>query len=190
MDLQITGNIAELNRTVEGFRNNCRIEMDLKNKQSVKAVCAIAVILISIHILFSVLFEASLVFVLCVAAAIIVFTIILFLIAEPKTKDKIENEVNSATRNMFGDRQIILEKYLSGTILLAEIISTDNITLRIRFDCEGNEDSVESYYFEPRLLRKTSDMYSGRLTVDIQRKICIYYYLDKFKAGDQLTIVN
>ena len=190
MKLQLIGNIAKLNQTIESFKSNYRVELILKRNRFIRSVLLLTVIVTAVYIFCMVFFQANIEAVVAFAAAIILCFIISIVAIEPKTQTAIRNEAERAVQKMYGDRQLIMDKYHSGYILSAEIVSVGRNSLKLRFDCDGGNDYVTSYYLETYLMRSSDKSCQGILTVDIQESRAVCYYLDNIFVGDILYLSN
>lgn len=190
MELQLIGNIAKLNQTIEGFRSNYQAELILKRNRFIRSVLLLTVIVTAVYIFCMVFFQANIEAVVAFAAAIILCFIISIVAIEPKTQTAIRNEAERAVQKMYGDRQLILDKFHSGYLLSAEIVSAERNTLKLRFDCEGENDYVVSYFLDLYLMRSTDKSCQGELTVDLPETRAVCYYLDNLSVGDILYISN
>lgn len=190
MELQLIGNIAKLNQTIEGFRSNYQAELILKRNRLIRSVLFFTAITTAVYIFCMVFFHANMEAVVLWAAAIVLCLILAVIAIEPKTKAAIRDEADAAVQNMYGNRQLILDKFHSGYLLSAEIVSAERNTLKLRFDCEGENDYVVSYFLDLYLMRSTDKSCQGELTVDLPETRAVCYYLDNLSVGDILYISN
>lgn len=190
MELQLIGNIAKLNQTIEGFRSNYQAELILKRNRLIRSVLFFTAITTAVYIFCMVIFHANTEAVVLWAAAIVLCLILAVIAIEPKTKAAIRDEADAAVQNMYGNRQLILDKFHSGYLLSAEIVSAERNTLKLRFDCEGENDYVVSYFLDLYLMRSTDKSCQGELTVDLPEMRAVCYYLDNLSVGDILYISN
>ena len=113
MDLQLIGNIAKLNQTIESFKSNYRVELILNRNRFIRSVLLLTVIVTAVYIFCMVFFQANIEAVVAFAAAIILCFIISIVAIEPKTQTAIRNEADAAVQKMYGDvTSYYLETYL------------------------------------------------------------------------------
>ena len=76
MELQLIGNIAKLNQTIEGFRSNYQAELILKRNRLIRSVLFFTAITTAVYIFCMVFFHANTEAVVLWAAAIVLCLIL------------------------------------------------------------------------------------------------------------------
>ena len=92
MDLQLIGNIAKLNQTIESFKSNYRVELILNRNRFIRSVLLLTVIVTAVYIFCMVFFQANIEAVVAFAAAVILCFIISIVALKPYSQtDEADN---------------------------------------------------------------------------------------------------
>lgn len=197
MKLQIIGNVVELHRTVESFKDNFRAEQSIKQKRRViSASILIGADIAAIVLLAGSIFTISdwswrlLSISVCSVCFVALAIATAFAIIKIPSDDRVEQETIAAAHDMFHVRQTLLNRFHSGQLLTASVVSVSSTTLCIDFDCEEFGKEVKTYRLKPFIVKTMDESYCGKLVLNLQTNQATYYYLDDITAEKRLELVN